>query len=431
VQGIAYCWGLGVEGQAHSLRTEVVLSRLHQEGVDATVISPPVFGWSPGSPVGARFARCPTLHGLLPRRQQSANLTCKEIAFAPPRGPLLSSLGRLENRLIRPEPMVPWVLPAVWAGWREARRTRARFIWAVYPNLTGALAAAIHSRMSGLPLILDLTDPWESTVFREGLRARYLPHFEQFIQRTAHTILVTTQRLRQHLEEIGCQPPGGIIMAAGGFDLPDLAKATRPAPGPFTIRHVGLLSAHRNPRAFLCGLERLIERRPDLVNHLRVEFIGPIGADVDDIDAYTRHTLPQEVIAFRGRVPRQEACDLIAGADLLLLIQHDTELGDWTIPGKVFDYFETGRPVMAIARSGELCSLLHATGHYAFPHADTEGIAAALEQTIDRRTEGWQPTEAQRAALREYSWEALIPRIAGAIGQAVGEGASGEPPARG
>lgn len=400
------------------------MGRLRAEGIHTTVISPPILGWNPAGPVEARFVRCPTLQGLLPRRDRRADKSCRQIAYGSSR----AFVARLEERLLRPETMVPWVLPAVLRGISEARKHRARFVWAPYPTITSALAGALHARLTGLPFIFDMRDPFEPMAV--GRRARWMKRIERYVCRHAHTVLVCTEQVRDYANTTYA-PPGSALIANGGFDMPELDPRMRREPHQFTIRHVGVLCAERRPGPFLAGLALLLERRPELVGRVRVELVGPLDGDVGDVNAYLSPRLPEGTVELVGRVSRAEAARLMAESNLLLLIQHDTELADWTVPSKVFDYFAAGGPIMAIARNSELSSLLQATGHYAFHHSDTEGVAAALEEIIDEGVTGWQPTEAQRAALREYSWEALIPRIAGAIGKAVEGRAGGESPARG
>jgi hypothetical protein len=421
VTGIAYCWGIGVPGVAHSLNTEDILVRLQAHGVRMHVITPPMLGAGRPSELAASFVRCPSFSGIAAGARTDREGP-RKIAFGAPNGSWLSPLARLEAAVIRPEPMLPWAWPAARMGVRVGREIGARFVWATYPVMTACIAGAMHARRTGLPLIIRMGDPFTGPTRGRlhAVRAR----MERFACGSAHTLLAYTERMAAHLAGLYATP-GGVLLTPGGFDLPP--KAPRPATtGPVTLRHIGLLYANRRPREVLEAVGLVLARRPDLVSRLRVEFIGPLHDEIRDTDAYTRHSLPPSVVAFRGPVPREEAGRLAREADVLLLVQHDDVLADWTIPRKVYDYMSAGPPILGVVRNPELVALLRATGHHAFTHAEVERMSELIERAADGHLPWPAADPTYRAALADHTWDALIPKLRAAVARAAGEIASEE-----
>jgi glycosyltransferase involved in cell wall biosynthesis len=88
---------------------------------------------------------------------------------------------------------------------------------------------------------------------------------------------------------------------------------------------------------------------------------------------------------------------------------------DFSLPGKLFEYLATGRPVLAFSPpGGEVDRLLAETrGGWCAPHDD----ANAMERLL---MEAWETREARRASFAP-DWEAIAryerPRLAGELAE--------------
>ena len=77
--------------------------------------------------------------------------------------------------------------------------------------------------------------------------------------------------------------------------------------------------------------------------------------------------------------------DLMAGCDLLLVIQNRDRVSEETIPSKTYEYLASGRAVLALVhRNPELAGLVRAAGNTAVEGDDVEAVAHALEDCYDR-----------------------------------------------
>jgi hypothetical protein len=86
-----------------------------------------------------------------------------------------------------------------------------------------------------------------------------------------------------------------------------------------------------------------------------------------------------------GKVSRREALGVMAGCDLLLVIQNRDRVSEETIPFKTYEYLASGRAVLALVhRNRELAGLVRAAGHTAVEGDDVEAVTRALEDSYDR-----------------------------------------------
>jgi hypothetical protein len=81
--------------------------------------------------------------------------------------------------------------------------------------------------------------------------------------------------------------------------------------------------------------------------------------------------------------PRRDILREMLSASCLLLLQPGTTV---SIPGKLFEYFASGRPILAVAEEGETSDLVRASGRgLAVLPDDQAGLEHALETLVRGR----------------------------------------------
>jgi len=98
-------------------------------------------------------------------------------------------------------------------------------------------------------------------------------------------------------------------------------------------------TARVSSKPFLGGVEKLLERRPDLRARLRVQFVGRVSADNRRLaDAYIAPGRIGDVVSFEGFVPRHVALARMAGADALLQLNDRRAGTEMFVGGKLLEY---------------------------------------------------------------------------------------------
>jgi glycosyltransferase involved in cell wall biosynthesis len=89
-------------------------------------------------------------------------------------------------------------------------------------------------------------------------------------------------------------------------------------------------------------------------------------------------------------------------ADLLLLVANQTPGAEATVPGKLFEYLASGRPLFALApRESSTADVLARTGGaWLAPSDDASAVARALGDALEAHRTSTIPTPNARAVAR-------------------------------
>lgn len=118
--------------------------------------------------------------------------------------------------------------------------------------------------------------------------------------------------------------------------------------------------------------------------HLR--FVGKVSSTV--VSYVNNDQWLKKNIHFEGYVSHREVFDYYKKANLLLLILTDTKNAKGNIPGKIFEYLATRRPILALGDpQGDSAHILRSgNANAVFKHTDQKGIVAFLAQFNPRQS---------------------------------------------
>jgi glycosyltransferase involved in cell wall biosynthesis len=180
---------------------------------------------------------------------------------------------------------------------------------------------------------------------------------------------------------------------------------------------------YRTPYYFLHGLRRLLDRRPDLAPKIRVEFAGPIPEWLPPMLADTGTS---EVVILHGPVPHAKSLDLQREADAVLLTSARVYGGrDYSIAGKLYEYFGLRRPILGVLTDGAMRDLVEASGLGLLAEPDdAENVASQIERIITASDSATLVTP-NDAFLSRFERRATARAMAGVLRAAVAEGYRG------
>jgi glycosyltransferase involved in cell wall biosynthesis len=197
--------------------------------------------------------------------------------------------------------------------------------------------------------IADFRDPWITIGYHHQLRltassTRKHEALELKVLNTADALLVTSKSTR--LEFIG-KTTKPISVITNGYDVEQVPKQILDEK--FSLAHIGSLLSERNPIILWQCLAELVRENPSFAQHLELKLIGTISADV--IEAIKSYDL-DNFLNLMGYVSHQEALIQQRKSQLLLLIEINSKNTISIIPGKLFEYMASGRPILAIGPLG-------------------------------------------------------------------------------
>ena len=295
------------------------------------------------------------------------------------------------NRI--PDGQVGWVPPAVVAGLRLRRRHSIDVVLTSGPPHSTHLVGLWLKRLTGIPWIADLRDPWVGSPqvplgLRSGLSDRVEARMERAVVRHADRLVLLTDRLRESFRRrYAHHPPARFVTVTNGFDADDFTSLPPLRPEPvFTVVHAGTLYYRRSPRALLTALGNLIERAAIPKADIQVVFAGEI-ADGHDFTRLTASGPLAGLIRSTGSLSHPDALSWMRRADLLCLFAQDQAE---QIPAKSFEYLAAGPPILAITGEGATTDLITKAGGAAVPD-EPWAIEEAVHQHYLHYRAGYRP----------------------------------------
>ncbi len=258
----------------------------------------------------------------------------------------------LITKSMYPDEYALWIRRAVREARVLARAWGAKAIVASFPTAAAVLAGAKLSRETGLPFVADFRDPWFAYGPARGagpVRSRIETRIRRTVLSTASAAIAVSDRvLQDNLENVPTDHLRSRVIPHGWdrFEASELAsrKPRSSGDGVLRIAHGGTLYPEgSDPDSFFSALKSLIENQVIPADKIRVLFFGRVLMDVESM---ARRYGLGDVIEIGGFVPRKQALNELADADVLLLLRAK---GDMTfVSGKIWDYFTVGRPILAV-----------------------------------------------------------------------------------
>jgi glycosyltransferase involved in cell wall biosynthesis len=201
--------------------------------------------------------------------------------------------------------------------------------------------------------IADFRDPWTTIGYHQAL---YLSEFaqkkhlqlEKEVLQKASEIIVTSQVTKKEFFAKTKQP---IHVLSNGYELPSFTsdELKKYENEQFTISYIGSWLTNRNPIILWEVLQELIQEQEVFAKNFRLQIAGKVSEDiVETIKAYGL----QNHICLFGYVSHQEARAIQATSKLLLLIEIDSPETKCIIPGKLFEYLSSQKPIIALGPKG-------------------------------------------------------------------------------
>ena len=207
-----------------------------------------------------------------------------------------------------------------------------------------------------LSWLADFRDPWTTIGYQKKLKltdwaTKKHANLEFEVLNKADHILVTSPTTQSDFEKTTSTP---ISCITNGFDdeiVPETSLDTA-----FTLAYIGSLLEDRNPEILWEVLQELVTELPHFSKDLKIELTGRVGASV--VDSIKEKGLETN-LSLPGYVNHTEALQKQHSAQLLLLIEIDSQETEAIIPGKLFEYLASRRPILAIGpKHSDIASIL-------------------------------------------------------------------------
>jgi glycosyltransferase involved in cell wall biosynthesis len=278
------------------------------------------------------------------------------------------------------------------------------------------------SEHTGIPLILDLRDPWSTAEILHDYFATpawfWLTRREESrALAQASLVVVNTHALRDVMAEAFPAASQKMVVVMNGYD-------TEPLPAPrasrtcFRVGYAGTIYARRNPQPLFAGVARVISDLNLTPRDIELYFTG-------DVQEYARRPLSdiarecgiEDYLRTSGRVDRRTALEFMASCHILVSLPW----GRLSVPAKLFEYMQFPAWLLVFApRDSELERMLEGTDADVLRPEDIEGVAAVVRKCVMQFREGIQPLPLSR--VERFSRRAQTRRLMDALQDITGAG---------
>ncbi len=197
----------------------------------------------------------------------------------------------------------------------------------------------------GIKWFADFRDPWTTIGYHKALKlseyaAKKHKNLEYKVLNSADTIIVTSKTTKTEFEAITNKP---IVVITNGFDVENTEK--QPLDSKFSLAHIGSFLSQRNPKNLWECLSELLIENQGFKDNFELKLIGAVSEEV--LKTITAFGL-KKYLNNLGYLSHKEAVEHQKKSQVLLLIEIDSQETMSIIPGKLFEYMVSSRPIIAI-----------------------------------------------------------------------------------
>jgi len=314
----------------------------------------------------------------------------------------------IRGNLFIPDARVLWVKPSVKYLEKYIRENQIdTIITSGPPHSLHLIGLGLKEKLN-LKWFADFRDPWTTIGYHNKLKlsasaSKKHKDLESKVLNTADVILVTSNTTKKEFEALTTKP---IEVITNGFDVEKVKKQTLDEK--FSLAHIGSFLSERNPRILWKCLKELAKENADFKKDFELKLIGAVSQEV--LDAISEFKLDKYVNNL-GYVSHKTAVEHQRKSQVLLLIEIDSEETKSIIPGKLFEYMVSERPIIAIGPEGsDFSEIIQNTNTGIFVKYDEiEKLKASILKYYEEFKKGQLKSHA--IGLQYYSRKSLTEKL--------------------
>ena len=321
----------------------------------------------------------------------------------------------VRGNLFRPDPRCLWIRPSVRFLKKYLAEHPVDLIVSTGPPQSMHLIGLRLARETGLPWIADFRDPWTRIFYFKHLQMtkateRWHEKMEKKVLDEASAVVAVSPLVQQEFQAMTDTP---VELVTNGFDECDFegSECTEAYGGPeknFTITHTGLFAADGNPTVLWDVLSEKCAKDEQFRKLLKIKLIGKNDEQI--IKALEDRGL-KDMLEDMGYQPHSAAVQEQRTASVLILPLRKEPEYKAVLPGKLFEYLASFRPVLGIGQTdGAMAMILNETKTgKVIDWEDKEGISEYIEKCWERHLEGRLTTEG--ADLSHFTRRSITRRM--------------------
>ncbi len=210
-----------------------------------------------------------------------------------------------------------------------------------------------------LKWMVDFRDPWTDIDYFHQLpltlsSKQKHKELEKKVLQKANTVIVVGKTMKENYNKFNKK----IHVISNGFDG-KIVDEFITLDKKFSFTHIGMMNADRNPNILWETFSELISEDSVFGKDLQVNLIGKVAKEV--VQSIQNNKL-EKLVQFIDYVPHQKVMVYQRSAQVLLLLVNKVPAAKGIITGKIFEYLQAKRPILAIGpKDGDLAEIIYNT----------------------------------------------------------------------
>ena len=265
-----------------------------------------------------------------------------------------------------------------------------------------------------LKWIADFRDPWTDIDYFHKLpltKKSIQKHhqLEKEVVSAADCVLVVGNTMKQNFIKYN----KNIEVITNGYDG-ELNTSEIALDKKFTLVHLGLVNADRNPKVLFKMISEIINENMSFAKDFQLVFVGKLASEV--IESVEKNNLKSNTKTI-DYLPHNEVVDFQKKAQVLLLLVNNVPSAKGIITGKIFEYLQAKRPIFAIGPTdGDLADIISETNSgQVIDFDDEKGMKTFLEKSYQAYKE--KSLHSKTKNVEKYHRKVLTEQLSNIIKQ--------------
>ena len=319
----------------------------------------------------------------------------------------------LERLFLFPDHQKPWIQAATVHAAKLPAEERPDLVFATGNPWSGLVAGMNIARKLKIPFVADFRDPWVRNP-KPAVSASLSIKAEQLERKIVHAadrVIANTEELRRAFIEDYPEIEERVVTITNGYNpiLMEELSACRGTPEhkcKLEFSHYGSVYELRSPVNLLKAITRLAESGRIVPGDLLIRFVGNWIVESSACNQMADSLESAGYIARTPALPHDEYLRSMQSSQHLLVLQQAFPL---QIPGKIYEYLATGRPLVIVGGEGATANLVERYNLGLTCGNSVERLATMLERMV---SEEIQVAENSGSGLQRFSYRSLSGELA-------------------
>jgi glycosyltransferase involved in cell wall biosynthesis len=263
---------------------------------------------------------------------------------------LLQNLARfIRGNFFIPDPRKSWNKYALQKAREIIGSENINIIITAGPPHSTHLIGLELQKEFGLKWIADFHDAWTDVWYYDklmhtALAAAIDKSLEKKVLEKADKVLTVGKLLKSTLEAKSSKINNSKIeVISMGYDEKEFIMASTPPGDAFVITYTGTIDDSYEPTVFFRALNSIKNKHADITYKLR--FVGILA---EGVLKQVKGLGLQDNLEEIGYVPHERSIEFLLNSTVLLLVSPKVKSEEIIIPGKIYEYLASGKPIINI-----------------------------------------------------------------------------------